>query len=301
MNSLNYTKLGDAIRKCFIEADKYKLDKQVPTLEVDGKYVGDFFNITMIEPRGTEPPIFYHTYSPYDVISNQAPGYGVVFQAGKQLLNTEVTQYVKQRAGVMTPLVLKSLGVNDISDKNILLMGTGKIGQCALAALKAFYPNLSKVDFMNGGSDAEAFTAQAQQLQVAIQRVGLDKLENYDVVVCHTSAKQPVLTADMLERIKPGAIITTFASEDFNDVSKEYYDTSKVTVIVDWEPTISEATELKAAVDEGLAQRQDIVMLKDLFSNGPADKNDKNYTIYRSHGTPMQDLAFLQLLLQEAN
>lgn len=50
LESLSYTDLGTSIRSVFVDGEKYTFDKHVPTLEVDGKYVGDLFDITILRP-----------------------------------------------------------------------------------------------------------------------------------------------------------------------------------------------------------------------------------------------------------
>ncbi len=298
MNDTGYLKLAEAIQSIYLNLGKYRFDKHVPVFKLDDTYLADCFNITILEPRELQAPIFYHIYSPYDVVSKKAPQYATIFQAGNVLLHVEVTSYVNQRTGVMSPLVLRTLGAKDVANKNILFVGTGNIARCALAAFKEFYPDLQHVDFINSGSDAEEFLALAAQLQLTASRSELNRIGEYDVIICHSSATQPVLSADLQERVKPGALITTFASEDHSDISKEYYDTNKANIIVDWQHTIDEASELQSAVAEGLARQGAITTLEELFNGKYTGVGDKRYTVYRSHGAPMHDLAYLQQLLK---
>ena len=297
MLPLDYKALGAAIKRSYIEADGYQLDKYVPAFNVDGKFIGDFFNYIMLEPQGTRPPLFYHIFSPYDVISHQAPQYAAVMQGGKLLYNNEFTPYVRQRTGVMTAVMLESLGYESMRGKRVLAVGVGQIARCALAALKAYFPDLAEVSFISATSGGSEYAELARSLGVAATAANLDSLSDYDVIMCHTSSKEPVLTADMTSNIKPGAFISVFASEDHAEVAEAFYDTDAATVIIDWEQTIVEAPELKAAVGRRRADASKIIMAKDLFEHGITGKSGSNYTIYRSHGTPMQNLAALKLLL----
>ncbi len=295
---LNYRELGASIQSVYVDASKYQFDKHVPAFSVDDKYQGDFFSITIFEPRDGEAPIFYHTFSPYDIVSSKSPGHAAVFQSGKLLLNADVSFYVKQRTGVMSSLVLQALGHQTLLGKQVLIVGTGSIARCALASLKEYYSTLNHVDFINGGSEAGEFLALADQLGINTERGDLNQVGTYDVILCHSSAKQPVLTADLLGKVKSGAFIATFGSEDHAEVAEEYYDTSNACVLIDRDETVEEATELKSAVDKGIAKRESLNTLSGLFSGIDLDVVDKKkYTIYRSHGTPMQDLAYLKLLL----
>ncbi|MBP7807037.1 hypothetical protein KA047_00925 [Candidatus Saccharibacteria bacterium] len=295
---LDYVELTDNITKVFIEADKYQLDKHVPEFKRDGKYIGDFFSLTMFELDGDNPPLFYHTYSPYDTISSKSSDYAVVFRAGEPIFTTEFTPYMRQRTGSMTSVVIKGLGVNKLEAKKVVFIGTGKTATQDLRALKANFPELKTVAYINRTGKAPEFLEQATKLDVAAQPSDLTHIGDFDIIICHTSSKEAVLTKAMKNNIKKGALITTFASEDSNEVASEFFDTNTAAIIIDWEKTTQEALELKAAVDQGIADGTQLVSLKALLENG-LDNGDKQYTIYRSHGTPMQNLAALQLLLRQ--
>jgi hypothetical protein len=293
---LDYKKLGETIRDVFIDSDKYTFDKHVPVLEVDGKYVGDLFDMTIFQPQGERPPIFYHTFSPFDVVSGKSSQYAAVFESAELILSGEISPYVHQRTAVMSPLVLSAIGVTKLAGKQILFVGTGNVARCALAAFKEFYPGITQADFHNSGSEATEFISLATKLGVGVKRGNLEALKKYDVIVCHSGAKEPVLTTEMMSQIKPGAFIAAFASEDKTEVAKEYYDSERANILIDWDQTAAEAVELHAAVEKGLAQKEVLLCLHDIFTGTKIPDVTKRYTIYRSHGTPMQNLAFLKLL-----
>lgn len=298
MAELQWLELGEAIKDVFVAGDRYKLDKYVPAFSVDGKFLGDCFNYTMVEPLGDEPPIFYHVYSPYDVISQKAPQRALVFKAGELVLDTDITDYVRQRTAVMDALLLQALRVPSLG--RVLYIGSGKIARSAVQALKAYYPSLQAVDFINTRGQDEEFVTAARAVGVTATPGSLEQLGQYDVIICHSSAKQPVLTAPLRERIKPGAIIASFVSEDFYEVAEEYYDTSHANVIIDWDQTILEAPELERAVERKLADPDKLLRLKDVLAGTANLDPAKAYTMYRSHGTPMQNLAVLKLLMKSA-
>ncbi len=96
---MEYLELLASIKQTFIDQDQFFFDKHVPEFVKDGKFLGDYFNQLAVEPQGDKPPRFYHTFSPFDVISNKAPHYAVVFEAGELLLNIEFDSYVSMRTG----------------------------------------------------------------------------------------------------------------------------------------------------------------------------------------------------------
>lgn len=297
MNELDYKELGSNIRQVYLDSDKYQLDKHVPVFKKDNEYVGDFFSLTMFELDGQNPPIFYHTYSPYDTISGKSSDHAVIFRSGQIIMSTEFTPYMRQRTGVMTSVVLTGLGVEDISSKKVLYIGTGNIAQRDLAALKAYYSDLENVSYFNRSGQANAFTEFAASIGVNAEQTTLEHIGEFDVIICHTNSKDPVLTTPMKKDIKQGAIITVFSSENFTEVASDFFNTQDATVLIDWAQTIDESPDLHVAVEQGVAEATKIVTLKSFFTEGVQDSG--RYTIYRSHGTPMQNLAALQLLLKQ--
>lgn len=296
---LDYTELAKAIKKVYVAGDKYQLNKHVPTFQKDGTYVGDFFNFTMMELDGNNPPIFYHNYSPYDVISGKSTDHAVVLRSGEVIMSTVFTPYMQQRTGVMTSVVLKALGTAEVETLKVLYIGTGSIACCDLAALKAHYPILKQITYINRSGVAEDFVKLAGDIGVECINGKLDHISEFDVIICHTDSKEPVLTSAMKDKIKLRAVIMVYSSEDFTEVATEYFDTDCANLIIDWEQTIEEAPELKQAVDNGQANRDKIITLEKLFAANATDKT-KKYTIYRTHGTPIQNLAAMQLLMQRA-
>lgn len=294
---LNYEELGKTIKEVFASQNLYQFDKHVPVFTRNDSYSGDFFNITSFEPCGENPPIFYHTFSPYDIISKKSPAYASVLQGGELLLSGEVSSYIKQRTAVMTPLVLHALSEVSLAQKKVLFIGTGNIARCALEAFKVWYPDIRCVDYVNSGGPVNEFTVAAKSLDIEVAQGSLEKIGQYDIIVCHSAASQPILTREMLAHIKPGAFISTFVSEDHAEVVEEYYDTLHANVLIDREQTANEAVELRAAIDHGIADKEKLILLRDVFANKLILDQSKKLTIYRSHGTPMQDVAFLKLLL----
>ena len=299
MKKLNYKQLGQFIKDVYLDNTRYQVNKNVPEFKKDGKYVGDFFNFTMLELDGDNPPTFYHNYSPYDIISSKTTDYAAVFRGGERILDFEFAPFMLQRTGVMTSLVLGGLGITNLSSKRVLYIGTGRIARCDVEAMKEHYPELRRISFIDKGNNSQEFVDFAAGLGVHADKEDIASIGDFDVIVCHTSSKEAILTAELLNDIKPGAVITTFSSEDFTEVATEYFDTTSADIIIDWDQTVEEAPELKAAVTTGRADRGQITTLKTLFSTGLKADAPKKYTIYRTHGTPMQNLAAMKLVMSQ--
>ncbi len=197
----------------------------------------------------------------------------------------------------MSPLVLSALGVEKL-DGRLLLVGAGRVASQALLALKSQYPDLNEVSYLTSSGEKASFVDFAAKQGVTATLTKLDDIGSYDYIICHSSAEMPVLTVEMRGKIKPGAFIASFVSESSSELAKEYYDTNEANVIIDWEKTVKEAPELQEAVDAKLADPGQLISLHDLFTGAKKPDAQKRYTVYRSHGTPMQNLAVLKFLLQ---
>ena len=291
---MDYSKLLTSIKQTFIDQDNYFFDKHVPEFTKDGKFLGDYFNIIAVEPRGDKSPRFYHTFSPFDVISNTAPQHAVVFESGEILLNIEFDEYVSMRAAAMTAVVLKALNIDNLKDKKVLLFGSGKIARQSVKIL-ASELGLNKLDVINRSGDLSGIKSEAKN--VLINNGSIDNISQYDVIICHTQATDPVISKEQLSNIKKGAVLASFiSSTEHGEFPDEVYDSSQANIITDWQQTLLGAKDLKRAMDAHIFEEADLIYIKDLLTDKNIDR-EKHYTVYRSTGTPIQNLAVLKLLV----
>lgn len=286
------------IEKVFVEQNKYLFDKHVPEFVVDGKFLGDYFSQIAVELKGNQPPRFYHNLSPFDVISKKSPDRALVFEAGELLVDMDFTKYARVRTAIMTGLVLRSIGVTSLANKKVLLIGSGNIAQQAVRLLKGAYPELSEVWCISKSGDITAITVKGQEVGVKVSTGNLDELKEFDVIICHTSTNEALLRDEHLARLKKGVFIASFISSTENgELEDSYYDTDKANIICDWDATKSAAKDLARAINTSKVDESEIVLLDELFSGKKNIDLSKTMTIYRSVGTPIQNLAVLQLLV----
>lgn len=294
---MDYSKLLDSIKQTFIKQDEYFFDKHVPELVKDGKFIGDYFNQLAIEPLGNKPPRFYHTFSPFDVISNKAPHHAVVFEAGELLLDTEFDGYVSMRTAAMSGVILQALGTSSLADKKVLLFGSGKIATESVKIL-ASELGLKNVDIVTRSGDLSGITAVTEATDVTINQGNARKISEYDVIICHTQTSEPIISSEQLASIKQGAFLASFiSSTEHGEFPDEIYDGSKANIITDWEQTLTGgAKDLKRAYEAGTFSDDNLTYVKDLLDGKQLDQS-KQYTVYRSTGTPIQNMAVLKELL----
>lgn len=296
---MNYADLLSSIKQTFISQDDYFFDKHIPELVRDGKFVGDYFNQLAIEPLGDKPPRFYHTFSPFDVISNKAPHHAVVFEDGELILNIDFDSYVSMRTAAMSAVVLQAIGVSSLIDKKVLLFGSGKI---ATEAIKIFASELglTSIDVINRSGDLSKIVSATETSNVTISNGDINNIGQYDVIICHTQTSEPVISKEQIANIKQGAFLASFiSSTEHGEFPDEIYAGEKANIITDWEQTLtSGAKDLKRAFEANSFHEEDLVYLKDLLSGTKINKS-KTYTVYRSTGTPIQNMAVLKELIKK--
>lgn len=293
---MDYSKLLTSLQQTFIEQDNYFFDKHVPEFVKDGKFLGDYFNNIAVEPLGDKPPRFYHVYSPFDVISNKAPEYAAVFENGELLLHIDFDEYIAARTAAMSAVVLKGLGKDNLSDKKVLLFGSGRIAAVAVKILGTEL-GLKNVDVITRSGDLSKITQATENSGVAIKTGSVESIGEYDIIICHTQSTEPVISKEQLGRIKQGAILSSFiSSTEHGEFPDEIFDSSKANIITDWQQTLQGAKDLKRALDSSLFAEQDLIYIKDLLAGKNIDTS-KHYIVYRSTGTPIQNLAALKLLV----
>lgn len=296
---ITYSQLVANLQQTFKHQDAFLFDKHVPEFKHDGKFLGDYFSQLAIEPQGERPPRFYHTFSPFDVISNKAPHRAVVFENGKLLLDIDFQKYVTQRTAAMNAVVLKGLGVHSLQNKQILLFGGGNIAIETVKVL-ASELGLQAVNVVTHSGDLTKIKNATAQYNVITTQGNLEDISNYDVIICHTNSTASVIPKGYIGKIKRGAIITTFiTSTDHGEVADDFYNSKQANIIVDWDKTIAGAKDMQRARAAKLFDDADLIYINDLLHAASID-NDKQYTIYRSTGTPIQNLAVLKLLIKAA-
>ena len=294
---INYTKLLSSIKRTFIDQDSYLFDKHVPVFAKDGKFLGDYFNQLAVEPLVDKPPRFYHTFSPFDVISNKAPHYATVFEAGTQLLSVKFDNYVSMRTAAMSAVVLKTLGVDNLTDRQVLLFGSGKIATES-AKILTHELGLTKLDVITRSGDLTDIKTATKSSGLTISAGDVGKIAQYDVIIAHTQTTEPLFSSEQIANIKQGAFLASFiSSTEHGEFPDEVYDRANANIITDWPQTLSDAKDMKRALNSKQFGENDLIYLKDLFTGRTIDRS-KLFTVYRSTGTPIQNLAVLRLLIQ---
>lgn len=295
MENINLKTLGDRIVETFLNQDQYLLAKEVPEFKQNGVLVGDWFSYLMCDPT-TNPPTFYEVTSPYDLVSKKAPQHALVFQDGKCILQTEYTDYVAMRTGIVDALLLTHLGITGLANKKVLICGTGRIASWSIKSLKAYFPDLQQITYLTKEKSDETFEKLATVLDIkATHTISKDPRE-FDVILCHTSTEASIFTDPSL--IKKGAILAGFiSSTQYGEFSDAFYNSDTANVLIDWEPNLSRMPYIERQIEIGAVDKARMGNLRSLFAGECKVNPDAKYTLFTSVGTPMQNIALLKLLV----
>ena len=297
MKDLDLKILGENIEKVFLEQDKYVFEKKVTEFNVEGKFVGDIINFLMFDPS-TTPPTFYEVSTPFDLVSKKAPQHALVYRDGKCVFQADYTEYAAMRTGIMDALILSHTHKASLGDKKVLLFGSGKTATWSIKGMAALTPEIKSVDYYTLSGRKETFEAMGKEQGIELQYTEnwREVLPSYDIITCHTRTEEPFLLKGDISNIKQGAQIHSFiTSTEHGELADAFY-TKEVDLVSDWPKILGYNKILMRAVENKQIDPEKIVYLKVLFGGSYRQNEKLPYTIVQMGGTPIQNLAVLQLL-----
>lgn len=296
---MDYRKVVDRIKWTFLNEHKFILKKYIEEFKKDDEYFADYYNFWMVEDNGDKPPTIFHVASPFDTISKKDPQHALVWNDGKVILNIEYADYAAMRTGAMDAIVLEVSGVKSLIGKKILILGTGRTAKWSVKVTKEIFKDFSEIAYINSTNTSDQkFEKFCMDLGVIAKVGGRDRISTYDYISCHTNSKDPVLNSELMKNIKKGCIITTFVSSPGSREIDDSFYTDRANVVIDWEKNMFRAHEISSMVEKGELNKENIITLRDLLE-GKRNLEDKDFTVFRFLGTPMQNLAVLKILLGE--
>ncbi len=297
MHKPNLVELANRIKELFLKQDRYVFEKKVTEFNVRGKFVGDIINFLMFD-GSTTPPTFYEVSTPFDLISKKAPQHALVYRDGKCIFQTDYTEYAAMRTGVMDGLILSHTQKGQLSDKRVLMFGSGKTATWSLRGLAAITPEIKVIDYVSLHGQRVEFEEIGRELGIQLQYQGewQKQLPEYDIILCHTRAESPILVESDIKNVKPGAQIHSFiTSTEHGELADEFY-TNEINLVSDWPKVLEYNKILMRVVANKQVNPSGIFYLRGVFDGSFVPKPEAPYTIFQFGGTPIQNLAVLQLL-----
>lgn len=296
MKQIDLKTVADQIKKVFLEQDKYVFEKKVTEFSVGGKFAGDIINFLIFDPS-TTPPTFYEVSTPFDLISKKAPQHALVYYDGKCVFQTDYSEYAAMRTGVMDGLILKHTH-NNIGNLKILMFGSGKTASWSVKGLAALMPAIKEIDYYTKSGAKESFESLGMKegIKLKYKESWRSELDKYDVIICHTRPEESFLVSEDIPKIKHGAQIHSFiTSTEHGELVDEFY-SDKAELVSDWPQILGYNKILMRAVETGNINPDKIIYLSKVFGGNYIRNESVPYTIVQLGGTPIQNLAVLQLL-----
>lgn len=262
--------------------------------DVQGNFAGDDHVFSIFDKLSSD---FYFVVSPYDEKSKRAAQHALVFSGGTLKKQFDFTDYANMRTGAMDTLLLQALGVEALRAK-VLLFGTGGIARWSVRFLKAQYPDLSQIEYINRTVTPDAdFEAFGKEHGVTLKVTDKSQLREYGYIFCHTSASSPVLLSEDESSLRKDVVITSYlTSNTFEEIQDSYWDTTKNTVVLSWDKEISNSKDLQRAQKSMILDPLRTVTLTDLLKSNTKTLDGR--IVFRSAGTPIQNAALIKYLTQ---
>jgi ornithine cyclodeaminase/alanine dehydrogenase-like protein (mu-crystallin family) len=279
----------------FLHQDELSVYKDIHVHnDMEGNFAGDDYVFSIFDKINSS---FYFVISPYDDKSKKAPQQALVFREGRLQEQFDYTNYANMRTGAMDALLLRALKLNPTSAK-ILIYGTGGVAKWTLKFLKAAFPNIEQVDYMNSrNQNDEGFEELGNNIGLRLSLGDKSKIGEFDYIFCHTSSYQPVITKEDLENTKSNVLITSYLTTyNFEEIDISAWDTGKNTVITSWDKEIENSKDLQEAEKSGILEKSKIKTLLEVLSNSTPNIVDTRI-MFRSAGTPIQNAALIKYLL----
>lgn len=282
-----------------LHEDNFQMKKIIEEFPRDEKFLANYYNYMILEDRGEQAPYLYHVMSPYGIISDKAPQHALVWNNGEVILNIDYTEYTNIQTGAMDAISLEVSGVKSLNGKKTLIFGTGKTARWSVKVTKEMFKDFSEIEYINSTNTGDQKFEDFYMDLGVIAKVGsTNRISTYDFIFCHTNSKNPVLNSELMNNIRKKGIITTFVSSPGSREIDDSFFNYKANVVIDWSNNILRAHEINRMVEKGELSKENIITLRDLLEE-KRNFEDKDFTVFRFLGTPMQNLAVLKILLGE--
>lgn len=290
---MNYQEVLSQIRDAFIHQDRFSGHKKVVEFFDDNNvFQWDIYNFYIREILANGIPQYYTITSPYDINWKSAPQQALVFREEKLIFNTDFSEQVKVRTGCMDTVFLRSLGIESLKDKKILIVGSGGTAKYAYLFLKDSFSDIWSIDYVNRSGPHAEFESLGN-----LRYIPMPDMSQYDIILLHAHVDEPYLRSENRSQMKDGVIIISYGwKTPERDISPTFF-TTQDTVIVDMYTNIENLKPLKTALDLWYIQQAEIFDLGKVLSWEQKIKERKSITICISGGTYIQNIAMMKYMM----
>jgi len=263
----------------------------------DGKFLGDNVFETSFKMREDLPPLVYEVSGPYDVISNEYATIGRIYESGQRIFEADIKDQIQQRTAAMVWLYFSALKHRP---ENILIVGAGKLAAETARYLKRFMPELETLDYHARNQRPGGFETICSEMGVTARFKAELELAPYDTIIMVTNTTTPLIDSGNIGTAPDGAVIASLCTtSQTGEIAPDVYGREDINLLFDYDLTRSFTPDMRAAGKGGHLTK--ITYLKDLLEGAPPPNPTNKKNILRLTGTPMQNIAVLDMLRAGAN
>ncbi|WP_299852754.1 hypothetical protein [uncultured Roseovarius sp.] len=263
----------------------------------DGDFLGDNVFETSFLLRDGQTPLIYEVSGPYDTVSNEYATVGRIYDSGKRIFECDMKDQIQQRTAAMVIVFLDAIGH---APEKTLLVGAGKLATETVRYLKHYLPGLAAIDYHARTQRADTFEVACQENGVRAAYQPSLALAGYDTIIMVTNTAKCLIDTGNVDSVQSGAVIASLCTtSQVGEIAGEVYGRDNVNVLFDYDLTRTFTPDMRAA-DEG-GYLKDVTFLADVLNGAPAPDMSGKTTILRITGTPMQNVAVLDMMRAAKN
>ncbi len=262
-----------------------------------GQFIGDNLFETTFKTRKNQAPLIYEVSGPYDTISKQYATVAKVYHQGELLFQSDLKAGIFQRTAAMVWIYLDTL--NKPLGKT-LLIGAGKVGLETGSYLKHFTPGLSQIDYQDIEQKIKEFEEPLENIGLHANYKENPDLSIYNTIIMATTTNTCLINEDNISSIKPGSVVISLCTTSpTGEIAPEIYQRDEINIFLDYEPTKTFTGDMKHAYELGYLNQA--INFHELLTGKTVIDLDEKINLVRLTGTPMQNIAVIEVLLEREN
>lgn len=288
--------LVDKIVEQFRRADQLYFKRSLLEFFDDqGQFIGDNLFETTFKLRPGQAPLIYEVSGPYDTVSKQYATIAKIYHRGELEFQCDLKAGIFQRTAAMAWIYLDAL---KHAPGRTLLVGAGKVGLENAAYLKHFSPGLEQIDYQDLAR-MEAYEQKLADLGIRASYQESPVLSQYDTIIMATTANGCLIHPGNFASLKPGSVVISLCTTSpTGEIDPEIYGLD-VNTFLDYELTKTFTGDMQKANDLGNLERA--ILFQDLLEGKTSVDTEKKVNLVRLTGTPMQNIAVVDMLLEKEN
>ena len=296
--TLDKRELVAKIKHIFLNFEAYKYNRVlIEFFTNENIFIGDNVLETTFKIQKNSAPIIYEVSGPYDAKSNSYPTIARVFYEGNLIYECDLKPGILQRTAAMTWLYINVL---EHKPERILLFGGGNLAFHIASYLKDYIPNLMKIDYNDVEQKKDIFETPLREIGLTVNFTLSPDLSQYDTIIMATNTKDYILHARNISLIKPGTLVISLCTtSQIGEIAEDIYHRQDMNVFLDYPETKTFTADMKKA--NALGYLEKAILFSDIIKERASFDLRSKVNIVRLSGTPMQNIAVIDMMLEKEN